>query len=120
MPSVKSSRELAVLGPFANGDGGGVEGRVRGVTELFVAEFEVGWKETIAKDLDLWLGGEGVQVRMQDGFGGESGTVAVRLRRGVEAVGKGVLSGGGEVVLIFNDNDLVGIKSFAEGGEVGI
>lgn len=88
-------------------DNGLVESAVMRVTELSVLETFVGFNEAIANDLDLRLMGDGLEIRVENGFLVVVLAVAVGVNAGVEALGEKVLSlwrGAGQAL---QDNDVL-------------
>lgn len=77
-----------------------MEGAVRGVLEARFGEALVVVDGAVADELDLGDARDGLEVGVEDGFGGVAGfvvAVAVVLGGGVEGFGEGVLLLGGEL-----------------------
>lgn len=97
-----------------------MEGAVVRVAELDVGQAFVGGDEAVADYLDLRLVGDGLEVRVEDGFGPDGGgglVVAVPVEgsgKRVEALGELVLRARGDVGLVLDDEDLVGEEGGAE------
>lgn len=100
-----------------------MEGPMVGMTELDVGQTFIGRYKTITDDLNLRLVRNGLQIRMEDAGlrVGRRGTMAVGgCGGGIEALGKLILSVGGGMSLVLQDEDLVSVESFLKDGEVGI
>ena len=117
MPAVESGKVMIVL----LRDRVSMKGPVVRMFQLDVHQAFVRVNQPVSNDLDLWLVRNGLQVWVEDApFAVLGFSMAVGGGGRVEALGEGVLGFGGEVELVFDDEDEVFVERVVEGVERGV
>lgn len=117
MPPVEPG-EVQVVG---GRDRGCMEGLVVRMAQPEVLQTLVLRHEAISDDLNLRLRWNRLEIRVQDGPLGVDGLpMTVRVGHGVEAPGELILSLGGHMALVLEDQDLVVEESITDDSKVGI
>lgn len=113
--------EARVIQIIFRGDARSMEGLVMRMLQADVAQTFVFSNRAVADDLDLGLMRDGLQIRVEDAALGIEGlSVTVGGCRRVESTDELVLGCWGDVLLILEDEDLVGEEGVTDRVEVGI
>lgn len=118
MPSVEPGKVQILL----IWDSGGMECAMVRMSELNVLQSFVLLNKAISNDLDLGLMRDGLEIRVEDRALCVNGlSMAIRARSfRIEALGNIILGLGGKMVLVLEDENLVGEECFTDYVKVGI